>query len=143
MELVALFYLIDEFCKEFEPKWRKQRIASGLAQRNKPCRLPLSEILTIIVWFHYSDYRTFKRYYLDVVQGRLQSDFPGLVSYNRFLELMSEVNTPLLALLVSLLATPTTANYIDSTKLEVCHNRRIRRHKVFRGMAARGKSSMG
>lgn len=143
MELVTLFYLIDEFCKEFEPKWRAQRIASGLAQRNKPCRLSLSEILTIIVWFHYSDHRTFKGYYLDVVQGRLQSEFPGLVSYNRFLELMSEVNVPLLALLVSLLASPTTANYIDSTKLVVCHNRRIRRHKVFRGLAARGKSSMG
>lgn len=56
---------------------------------------------------------------------------------------MSEVNVPLLALLVSLLASPTTANYIDSTKLVVCHNRRIRRNKVFRGLAARGKSSMG
>jgi hypothetical protein len=143
MELVTLFYLIDEFCKEFEPKWRAQRIASGLTQRNKPCRLSLSEILAIIVWFHYSDHRMFKRYYLDVVQGQLQPEFPNLVSYNRFLELMSEVNTPLLALLVSLLASPTTANYIDSTKLAVCHNRRIRRHKVFHGLAERGKSSMG
>jgi hypothetical protein len=56
---------------------------------------------------------------------------------------MSETTTPLVALLVELLAVPTTANYIDSTKLVVCHNRRIRRHKVFRGLAARGKSSMG
>jgi hypothetical protein len=56
---------------------------------------------------------------------------------------MSEVTTPMVALLVSLLAHPTTANYIDSTKLVVCHNRRIRRNKVFKGLAARGKSSMG
>jgi hypothetical protein len=143
MELVALFYLIDEFCKEFEPKWRAQRIASGIAQRNRPYRLTLSEILTIIVYFHRSDHRTFKGYYLGVVRAHLQTDFPQLVSYNRFLELMAEVNKPLLALLVSLLATPTTANYIDSTKLVVCHNRRIRRNKVFKGLAARGKSSMG
>ncbi|HEV2403532.1 MAG TPA: transposase [Candidatus Saccharimonadales bacterium] len=134
MELVALFYLIDEFCKEFEPVWRQQRIASGLAQRNKPCRLSLSEILTIIVWFHYSDHRTFKGYYHGVVQAQLGTDFPRLVSYNRFLELMAAVNTPLLALLVSLLAPQTTANYIDSTKLVVCHNRRIRRNKVFEAL---------
>ena len=46
-------------------------------------------------------------------------------------------------LLTSLLSNPSIANYIDSTKLVVCHNRRIRRNKVFKGLAARGKSSMG
>lgn len=143
MELVALFYLIDEFCQEFEPSWRAQRIASGLAQRNKPCRLSLSEILTIIVHFHQSHHRNFKHYYTDYVRVSLSADFPHSVSYTRFLELMSEVNVPMLALLATLLAEPTTANYIDSTKLVVCHNRRIRRHKVFRQLAARGKSSMG
>ena len=143
MELVALFYLIDEFCKEFEPKWQAERIASGLAQRNKPCRMSLSEILTIIVHFHQSNHKTFKYYYLNYVCTQLRSDFPELVSYSRFVELMGEVTTPMVALLVSLLASPGTANYIDSTKLVVCHNRRIRRHKVFRGLAARGKSSMG
>lgn len=49
----------------------------------------------------------------------------------------------MVALLVSLLSSPSTANYIDSTKLVVCHNRRIRRNKVFKGLATRGKSSMG
>jgi hypothetical protein len=143
MELVALFYLIDEFCQEFEPQWRAQRVASGLAQRNKPCRMSLSEILTIIVHFHQSHHRNFKHYYLDYVCTQLRPDFPGLVSYTRFLELMSEVNVPMLALLTSLLARPAAANYVDSTKLVVCHNRRIRRNKVFRGLAARGMSSMG
>ena len=143
MELVTLFYLIDEFSKEFEPKWRAERLASGERQRIRPCTMTLTEILTVIVHFHQSDYRTFKRYYTEHVYGHLAADFPRLVSYNRFLELMSEVNTPLLVFLVSLLASPTTANYVDSTKLVVCHNRRIRRHRVFRGMAARGKSSMG
>lgn len=143
MELAALFYLIDEFCKEFEPKWRAQRVASGERQRTKYCRMSLSEILTIIVHFHQSNHKTFKHYYLGYVRTQLASDFPNLLSYTRFLELMSEVTMPMVALLVGLLASPTTANYIDSTKLVVCHNRRIRRHKVFRGLAARGKSSMG
>lgn len=143
MELVALFYLIDEFCKEFEPKWRAERLASGECQRTKYCRMTLSEILTIIVHFHQSHHRNFKYYYKDYVCGQLRSDFPRLVSYNRFVELMGEVTTPMVALLVSLLSSPSTANYIDSTKLVVCHNRRIRRNKVFKGLAARGKSSMG
>lgn len=143
MDLVPLFYLIDEFCREFEPQWRKQRLASGLVQRTKLSRMSLSEVLTIIVHFHQSNHRTFKHYYMDYVHVYLSSDFPHLVSYNRFLELMSEANAPLVVLLVSLLGSPTTANYIDSTKLVVCHNRRIRRNKVFKGLAARGKSSMG
>lgn len=67
MELVTLFYIIDEFCKDFEPKWRAERINSGQAQRNKPCRLSLSEILTIMVHFHQSHHRNFKHYYLDYV----------------------------------------------------------------------------
>jgi len=96
-----------------------------------------------MVHFHQSHYRNFKHYYKDYVCTQLNKDFPHLVSYNRFVELMSEVNVPLVALLVSLLADPTTANYIDSTKLVVCHNRRISRNKVFKGLAARGKSSMG
>lgn len=143
MELVALFYLIDEFCKEFEPKWRAQRIVSGERHRTKYCRMTLSEILTVIVHFHQSNHKTFKHYYKGYVCTQLADDFPNLVSYNRFVELMGEVTIPMVTLLVSLLASPTTANYIDSTKLVVCHNRRIRRHKVFKGLAARGKSSMG
>lgn len=143
MELVALFYLIDEFCKEFEPGWRATRLTLGERRRTKHCRMSLSEILTIIVWFHWSNHKTFKHYYKGYVCSQLADDFPNLVSYGRFIELMGEVTIPMVALLVSLLSSPTTANYIDSTKLVVCHNRRIRRHRVFRGLAARGKSSMG
>ena len=133
MELVALFYLIDEFCKEFEPKWQAERLRSGMS-RNRSSRLSLSEILTIIVHFHQSNHKTFKHYYLRYVCTQLRSDFPNLVS---------EVTMPMVTLLISLLASPSTANYIDSTKLVVCHNRRIRRNKVFKELAARGKSSMG
>jgi hypothetical protein len=143
MDLTTLFYVVDEFTKSFEPEWRKHLVSSGEAKRIKPCSLSMSEILTILIHFHQSDYRKFKNYYLDYVQGQLAGDFPGLVSYNRFVELMSGATAPLCMLLISLLGQPGIANYIDSTKLVVCHNRRIRRHKVFKGLAERGKSSMG
>lgn len=143
MELVSLFYIVDEFCKEFEPQFRTHLLASGEAQRMKPSSLSLSEILTIVIWFHSSNHKTFKHYYTDYVRVYLSADFPGLVSYGRFVELMSGANIPLYALLSSLLGQPSLANFIDSTKVVVCDNHRIQRNKVFRGIAARGKSSMG
>jgi hypothetical protein len=33
--------------------------------------------------------------------------------------------------------------FVDSTKIVVCHNKRINSNKVFKGLAARGKSTMG
>src|SRR6187551_2409465 len=41
------------------------------------------------------------------------------------------------------LGTRTGLYYIDSTALPVCDNHRINRHKVFAGLAQRGKTSMG
>jgi hypothetical protein len=143
MELVSLFYLVDEFCKEFEPSWHAQLLTSGAAQRIKSSALSLSEILTIIVWFHQSNHKTFKQYYTNYVSVYLRSDFPRLVSYGRFVELMSATSVPLHSLLMSLLGQPSLANFIDSTKVVVCDNHRINRNKVFQGIAARGKSSMG
>jgi Transposase DDE domain len=45
--------------------------------------------------------------------------------------------------LASRMGDKTDIYYIDSTPLVVCHNRRIGRHKVFDGLAARGKTSTG
>jgi hypothetical protein len=143
MELVSLFYLVDEFCKGFEPQWRSHLLSSGVAKRIKPSSLSLSETLTIVIWFHQSNHKTFKQYYTDYVRVYLDADFPGLVSYGRFVELMSGLSVPLHILLLSLLGSPTLANFIDSTKVVVCDNHRIRRNKVFKAIAARGKSSMG
>ena len=106
--------------------------------------MTLSDILTICVYFHYSGYHTFKRYYKDHVCKELKTAFGALVSYTRFTELMHEAAEPL-ALFA---ASRNSKNmrgiaFIDSTKLVVCHNLRIYSHKVFKGIAQRGKSSMG
>ncbi|ATA92845.1 hypothetical protein CGC56_10830 [Capnocytophaga canimorsus] len=37
----------------------------------------------------------------------------------------------------------TGISFIDSTTLKVCKNQRIHNHKIFKGIAERGKSSMG
>ncbi|WP_008310610.1 IS982 family transposase [Leptolyngbya sp. PCC 6406] len=49
---------------------------------------------------------------------------------------------PLCVYLKHCFGTCSGISFIDSSSLKVCHNRRIRRHKVFRGIAARGKISV-
>jgi len=77
------------------------------------------------------------------VQVHLTDEFPHLVSYNRFVELIPSVLIPLCAYLRSCYGECTGISFIDSTPLAVCHNRRIGRHRTFAGIAQRGKNSMG
>src|SRR5215210_8763129 len=67
----------------------------------------------------------------------------SLPHYDRFVSLMPRLFAPLMVLLHGLSGEQAGIYFADSTKLAVCHNRRIHRHKVFDGLAARGKTSMG
>ena len=70
--------------------------------------------------------------------------FPKVVSYNRFVELQKHVALPLAIFIKKILVGKCTGiSFVDSTTLKVCRNQRIHMHKVFRDIAARGKSSMG
>ena len=50
---------------------------------------------------------------------------------------------PLIAFISSNCGKHTDLYFIDATKLPVCHNLRESRHKVFKGLAAKGKTSTG
>lgn len=143
MSLLELFCHIDDFCQDFEKQWHRELLASGLRQRQRPSRLSLSEMLTIMVYFHQSQYRHFKAYYTEHVQVFLNTEFPRLLSYSRFVQLMPDLVLPLCAYLQHCYGTCTGISFIDSTALAVCDNRRIHQHKVFAGLAARGHSSTG
>lgn len=99
--------------------------------------------MTIMIHFHQSRYRDFKSYYTQYVQLHLRSEFPNLVSYERFVALMPSVLIPLCAYLISCYGRCSGISFIDSTPIAVCHNRRIASHHVFEGIAQRGKSSVG
>ena len=73
----------------------------------------------------------------------LNGEFPKRVSYNRFVELAQSVLVPLCAYLSTRRVTSKGISFVDSTPLRVCRNKRIPRHKGFRGTAQRGKTSMG
>ena len=74
----------------------------------------------------------------------MSSEFPRTVSYNRFTELMQQNLMPLtLFLKTCCLGDCTGISFIDSTPVRVCKNKRIKRNKVFKGIANTGKSTMG
>ncbi|MDQ3239472.1 MAG: IS982 family transposase [bacterium] len=143
MDVVEVFYWIDEFCGRFDGWLKSTQLKSGEKKRNRASRMNASEVIAIIVLFHWSGYRNFKTFYKEYVCQFWQSEFPNLLSYNRFVELMQEQALTLFALAQACNSTSNGINFIDSTTLVVCNNRRIHNHKVFAGLAKRGKSSMG
>jgi hypothetical protein len=100
-------------------------------------------MMTIIIHFHQSHYRDFKAYYQEYVCNHLRAEFPNLVSYNRFVELMPRVLLPLCCYLHSRKGQVTGISFIDSTRITVCGNKRISRNQVFKEVAELGKSSLG
>ncbi len=143
MDIVAIFCDIDDFCEKFEPVFSKKLLGDKVRQRNRAMKMSLSEVMTTIVYFHSSGYRNFKAYYLEQVQKTLNREFPAAVSDNRLVELMKEAVVPLAVYLETRKGTCSGISFVDSTSLAVCHNRRIHSHKVFRGFARRGKTSVG
>ncbi|SFN06586.1 hypothetical protein SAMN05421863_10942 [Nitrosomonas communis] len=82
--ILLIFCVIYDFCKGFEPRWEQRLSESSLKRRRRRGELCLSEVMTTIVGFHLSGYRTFKHYYLNYVLRYQRCYFPGLVSYHRF-----------------------------------------------------------
>ena len=142
MSLLELFVDVDDFCQDFRQDNAKQ-VSAQAGRRVRQSELWDSELMTIVIHFHQSGYRTFKAYYTQYVQVHLRREFPHLVSYARFVHLMGRVILLLWAYALYRCGRCTSISFIDSTVLRVCHNRRIPRHKVFIGIAARGQSSMG
>ncbi len=143
IDLTKLFCNIDDFWINFEELWKKQLISSGKRKpKRKPGLVP-SEVMTIIIIFHIFGYRNFKTFYNGDVLKHLKDKFPGLPSYNRFVELKKSIAFPLHCYLKTLAGKSTGIAFVDSTSLEVCHPRRIHSHKVFKNIAKRGHCSTG
>jgi hypothetical protein len=141
--ITDIFCDIDDFYKQHLSDGNNKILPNPERRRQREGSMSVSEIMTILVLFHISHYRTFKNFYLSCVLEDLSSEFPMAVSYSRFVFLIPTVLEPLTAYVLSQAGEKTNYYYVDSTKLVVCHNKRISRNKVFKGIAKRGKSSMG
>jgi transposase len=143
MSLEELFCDVDDFCQFFVPAWQGQLLTSGRGKRRRASRLTLSEIMTVLIYFHQSQYRNFKAFYLLHLSRYHRSEFPHLLSYTRFVALIPTALMPLCIYLHTRRGQDSGIAFIDATSLVVCHNRRIHSHRVFKKIARRGKTSMG
>ena len=145
-KITEIFYLIDEFTKEFN-KAKDGHIISentSIKRRKRKFKMNDSEVITLVVWFHLQGYRCLKHFYIHHVQKHMTAEFPDTVSYNRFVELQQKALVPMtLFLQFCCLGKCTGVSFIDSTPLRVCHIRREFQHKTFKGLATKGKCSMG
>lgn len=142
-DITELYCMIDDFCKEFEPQLTARLLAKGQRRRLRLASLSLSEIMTLVILFHQIRYRHFKSFYQNHVCQYMRAEFPSLPSYNRCLELLPRCMVALAVLFDQLKGTCSGISIVDSTPIAVCDNLRIKRHRVFKGMAQRGKSSTG
>ncbi len=138
-----IFCFIDDFCKHFEQQNTKNLLPNPKRKRKRSCSFSISEIMTIVVMFHLSHYRTFKDFYIHCLKTQYIKAFPKLPSYTRIIELLPFALMPLAVMINALPGKKLGHYYIDSTKLQVCDNLRIRTHKVFSGCAKMGKTSTG
>ena len=146
-KILETFVKVDDFCKEFSnefSKYQNNQIGTGVQKRNRAVSLSDSEVITLLISFHNGQFRNFKSFYVHYVSEYLKSDFPGLVSYNRFIELSHRCAIAFMLFIHHhAMGKCTGISFIDSTVLRVCHYKRIKRNKVFKDFAKVGKSTMG
>lgn len=147
-KIIEIFCVMDEFCKNLDVELHKNlkiaEPADGKRHRNRKGRMSDSEIMTILVCYHFGMFADLKHYYKFYIMQHLKRDFPNAVSYNRFVELMPRVFFQMMLFMrLSAFGKCTGITFVDSTMIPVCHNMRRYFNKVFAGMAKDGKGTMG
>jgi hypothetical protein len=140
-KLIEIFIECDDFCKKLNSYLLESNLETDLFFTGMMCE---SELMAVVIFYHHSGFKCFKYFYECIILDKMKDYFPNAFSYSRFVNQMKKLHFSLFAFLTACrLSVSTEANIIDSTKLVVCHNKRIASHKVFNKMAKRGKSSTG
>ena len=144
-KITEIFCMADDFCKFFDAMTAKYTLKpTGKRKYHRSSTMSKTEVMMIMILFHTSGYRCFKHFYLEKVCKHLGHLLSNVVSYNRLVELERDVAIPLTLFIKKvLLGKCTGISFVDSTPLRVWKNQRIHIHKVFKGIAQRGKCSMG
>ena len=95
-KVTEIFCIIDEFDKKLDGELKRNlrlpnQNGNGKRYRNRKGRLSESEVMTILICYHFGTYRNFKEYYQNCIRSCFHKEFPHAVSYNRFVELMPRV----------------------------------------------------
>lgn len=145
-KITEIYCIVDDFCKDYSTEISKRQVLPNDSKkhRSRSCEMSDSEIMTVLLMFHFGTFRNFKHYYLHYIGVHMRNEFPKQLSYNRFIEIEHRVFTPMMFFLNGICFGKCTGiTFVDSTKISVCHNKRIKRNKVFEGFAQLGKSTMG
>ena len=65
-KITDIFCFFGGFCQEYDKDDRKNELegsCDGRRYRKRPCTMSRSEIMTILVCFHFNQFRNFKHYY--------------------------------------------------------------------------------
>ena len=92
-KIIEIFCATDEFSKEFEEEIENMPLLSseGNPRRRRVASMSDSNIMTILIMFHFGTFDNFKHYHLHFIKLLLKNDFPDAISYNHFVELESRV----------------------------------------------------
>ena len=92
-KISKIYCIADDFCKEFAQEIKKLKILpeDGKKRRNRSCEMSDSEIMTVLLLFHFGTFKNFKHYYLHYIGVHLRNEFPKQLSYNRFVEIEHRV----------------------------------------------------
>lgn len=92
-KIIEILCDTDEFSKKYEEEIENMPLLSseGKVRQRRAASMSDSEIMTILIMFHFGTFDNFKHYYLHFIKLHLKSDCPDAVSYNRFVELESIV----------------------------------------------------
>lgn len=144
-KVTEIYFIIDDFFKEFDTIIREHSLENPKTKkRNRKFTMSESEVMTILLLFHFGAFKNLKSFYVFYVQKHMQKDFPTTVSYNRFVELQRRVCIPLAVFVKMMcLGKCTGISFIDSTPLRSCHIKREKQHKTFKGVAEKGQCSIG
>lgn len=101
INIVEIYYIIDEFCKDFDKLTEGYRLPVNTSKkrRNRAYSMSDSEIITIMILSYQSHCRDLKFFYLNHVKNNCRSYFPQTVSYNRFVELQQKALVPMVIFL--------------------------------------------
>ncbi len=144
-QLVRIFVEVDDFCKQLACYIHKGRLLvdeNARSPRGPQSGLADSEIMTILLVAQYARFRDFKTFYGFLTKTYAEY-FPGLPSYQRFIELMHRVTFPMILFVQAHAGKKTGLYYVDSSCLPVCHIKRSKRHKTFESIAKYGHTSVG
>jgi hypothetical protein len=93
-KITEIFCAADEFCKEFTQvitENRRLAIGDGKKHRNRWHEMSDSEIMTILILYHFGSFANFKHFYLHYIRIHPKKDFPKSLSYNRFVAIEHKV----------------------------------------------------